>query len=242
MTTQRFRSASKCGLVNPVHVLNLLDTGLKSYTAMDTLQRELHAKIASGEHPNSFLLFEAESSYTAGRHTQAHDIIDDSLPIIETDRAGSITWHGPGQLVCYPLVKLAAPVDVIKYIRAVEGAVIDTLQQHFGLDVGRIEGRAGVWIGNRKISAIGLKISQDATLHGISLNVHTDPATAFAGVVPCGITDATVTSMAEEGVETTLQTVADALTGALEHRLTPLLDPTSIEGDVNVYHPAGGRS
>src|SRR5690625_6774518 len=84
---------------------------------MDTLQRVLHARIAGGEHLNSFLIFEAESSYTAGRHTQAHDIIDASLPIIETDRAGSITWHGPGQLVCYPLVKLAAPVDVIKYIR-----------------------------------------------------------------------------------------------------------------------------
>ena len=229
----------KCGLVNVVHVINLLETGLKTYSAMDTLQRELHARIAGGEHPNSFLIFEAESSYTAGRHTQPHDIIDDSIPIIETDRAGSITWHGPGQLVCYPLVKLAAPVDVIKYIRAVEGAVIDTLQQDFGLDVGRIEGRAGVWIENRKISAIGLKISQDATLHGISLNVNTDPASAFAGVIPCGITDATVTSMAEEGVETTLQAVAEALTGALEQRLEPLLDPESIKGDVNVYHPAG---
>lgn len=222
-----------------MHVINLLDTGLKTYTAMDSMQRDLHARIASGDHPNAFLVFEAESSYTAGRHTQAHDIIDQSLSIIETDRAGSITWHGPGQLVCYPLVKLAAPVDVIKYIRAVEGAVIDTLREHFGLPVDRIEGRAGVWIDNRKISAIGLKISQDATLHGISLNVNTDPAAAFAGVIPCGITDATVTSMAEEGVQTTLQAVAEPLTAALEHRLEPLLDPTSIEGDVNVYHPAG---
>src|SRR5690625_3733340 len=84
---------------------------------MDQLQRELHAEIAVGKHPNTCLVFEAESTYTAGRHTQAHDIVDESLPIIETDRAGSITWHGPGQLVCYPLVKLAAPVDVIKYIR-----------------------------------------------------------------------------------------------------------------------------
>src|SRR5690625_6974249 len=113
---------------------------------MDTLQRVLHARIAGGEHLNSFLIFEAESSYTAGRHTQAHDIIDASLPIIETDRAGSITWHGPGQLVCYPLVKLAAPVDVIKYIRAVEGAVLGTLQDSFNLDVHRIDGRAGAWM------------------------------------------------------------------------------------------------
>lgn len=230
---------SKCGLVNVVHVINLLDTGLKSYVAMDTLQRELHAKIADGKYPNSFLLFEAETSYTAGRHTQQHDIIDDSLPIIDTDRAGSITWHGPGQLVCYPLVKLAAPVDVIKYIRAVEGAVIDTLRNHFELAVDRIEGRAGVWIENRKISAIGLKISQNATLHGISLNVNTDPASAFAGVVPCGISDATVTSMAEEGIDTTLGAVAEALMGPLEHRLIPLLDPISTQGDVHVHHPAG---
>ena len=222
-----------------VHVIDILDTGLKSYTAMDELQRELHAKIARGQHPNTCLIFEAESTYTAGRHTQADDILDESLHIIDTDRAGSITWHGPGQLVCYPLVKLAAPVDVIKYIRAVEGAVLDTLQNTFDLDVRRIEGRAGVWIGNRKISAIGLKISQAATLHGISLNVNTDPAAAFAGVVPCGISDATVTSMAAEGVTTTLEAVAAPLTAALEHRLAPLLAPTSIEGDVHVYHPAG---
>ena len=222
-----------------MHVLDLLDTGLKTYTEMDEMQRELHAQIARGEHPNSFLLFEAESSYTAGRHTRSEDIIDPTLPIIETDRAGSITWHGPGQLVCYPLVKLAAPVDVIKYIRAVEGAVLDTLQNSFDLDVRRIEGRAGVWIDNRKISAIGLKISQDATLHGISLNVNNDPATAFSGIIPCGITDATVTSMAEEGIETTLGAVAVPLVAALEQRLEPLLAPTTIEGDVHVYHPAG---
>ncbi|HEY4558207.1 MAG TPA: lipoyl(octanoyl) transferase LipB [Enteractinococcus sp.] len=222
-----------------VHVIDLLDTGLKTYAAMDELQRELHAKIATGQHPNTCLLFEAESTYTAGRHTQQHDIIDESLDIVETDRAGSVTWHGPGQLVCYPLVKLAAPVDVIKYIRAVEGAVLDTLQQTFDLDVDRIEGRAGVWIGNRKISAIGLKISQDTSLHGISLNVTTDPEQAFVGVIPCGITDATVTSMAEEGVATTLSAVAEPLTAALAHRLEPLLAPTSIEGDVHVYHPAG---
>lgn len=222
-----------------VHVIDYLDTGLTTYTAMDSLQRELHAKIAAGTHPNTCLLFETESTYTAGRHTQPNDIIDDSLPIIETDRAGSITWHGPGQLVCYPLVKLAAPVDVIKYIRAVEGAVLDTLQHSFDLDVRRIDGRAGVWIGNRKISAIGLKISQDATLHGISLNVNTDPTVAFAGVIPCGITDATVTSMAQEGVATSLAAVAEPLTAALAHRLAPLLAPTSIEGDMHVYHPAG---
>ena len=179
------------------------------------------------------------ATYTAGRHTQDHDIIDHSLPIIDTDRAGSITWHGPGQLVCYPLVNLAAPVDVIKYIRAVEGAVLDTLQNHFDLDVTRIQGRAGVWIGNRKISAIGLKISQNASLHGISLNVNTDPASAFAGVVPCGITDATVTSMAEEGVQTILQAVAEPLVAALERRLEPLLAPKLIQGDANVYDPAG---
>ena len=222
-----------------MHVIDLLDTGLKTYAAMDELQRELHAQIAIGEHPNSCLVFETESTYTAGRHTQAHDILDESLPIVETDRAGSVTWHGPGQLVCYPLVKLAAPVDVIKYIRAVEGAVLDTLQHSFDLDVHRIEGRAGVWIGNRKISAIGLKISQDASLHGISLNVNTDPQIAFAGVIPCGITDATVTSMAAEGVTTTLGAVAKPLTAALQHRLEPLLAPTLSEGDVHVYHPAG---
>lgn len=130
-------------------------------------------------------------------------------------------------------------MDVIKYIRAVEGAVLDTLHNSFNLDVTRIEGRAGVWIDNRKISAIGLKISQDATLHGISLNINTDPTSAFSGIIPCGIDDATVTSMAEEGITTTLHDVATPLIVALEHRLQPLLAPTMIEGDAHVYHPAG---
>src|SRR5699024_3604069 len=128
---------------------------------------------------------------------------------------------------------------VIKYIRAVEGAVLDTLRDHFDLDVGIIEGPDGVWIGNRKISAVGLKISQYDTSHGMSLNDNTDPTTAVAGVIPCAITDATVTSMTEEGVDTTLAAVAEPLVTALEHRLEPLLAPITTEGDVNVYHPAG---
>src|SRR5699024_12279627 len=106
-TRQRFRLVLKCGLVNIVHVINLLDTGLKTYGAMDTLQRELHAQTAGGEHPTSFLIFEAESSYTAARHTQPHDILHETLPNNETDRAGTINAHVPGQLARHSPVRPA---------------------------------------------------------------------------------------------------------------------------------------
>lgn len=206
-------------------MLNLLDRGLTAYQDADVRQRSIHAAVAEGTEPDTFLVFESTSTYTAGRHTRPRDITDTSLPIVETDRAGSITWHGPGQLVVYPIVKLTEPVDLHAYIRAVEGSVLDTLRNHCGLDVVRIDGRAGVWLRNpdRKISAIGLKISRAATLHGISLNVNTDFSSAFSGIVPCGIDDATVTSLASEGVETSLQELVEPLTTALQHRLAPLL-------------------
>lgn len=208
-----------------MRVLNLLDRGLTAYQDADVRQRSIHAGVADGTEPDTFLVFESTATYTAGRHTRARDITDTSLPIVETDRAGSITWHGPGQLVVYPIVKLTEPVDLHAYIRAVEGSVLDTLREFCGLDVVRIDGRAGVWLRDpdRKISAIGLKISRAATLHGISLNVNTDFTSAFSGIVPCGIDDATVTSLAREGVQVTLQELVEPLTTALRHRLAPLL-------------------
>lgn len=208
-----------------MRVVNLLDRGLTAYQDADIRQRSIHAGVADGTEPDTFLVFESNATYTAGRHTRPGDITDPDLPIVDTDRAGSITWHGPGQLIVYPIVKLTEPVDLHAYIRAVEGSVLDTLRDHCGLDVVRIDGRAGVWLRNsdRKISAIGLKISRAATLHGISLNVNTDFTSAFSGIVPCGINDAGVTSLAQEGISITLDELVEPLTAALRHRLAPLL-------------------
>lgn len=207
-------------------MLNLLETGLITYTDADRTQREIFESVAERTGEDTLLVFETEPVYTAGRHTKDDDVINTELPVVDTDRAGSITWHGPGQLVIYPLVKLTEPVDLHAYIRAVEAAVLDTLGDHFGLDVTRIEGRAGVWLRNpdRKISAIGLKVSRGATLHGISLNVSTDFTSAFTGIVPCGINDADVTSMAQEGLNVSVVDAVEPLIAALNTRLSPLLE------------------
>lgn len=207
-------------------MLNLLETGLITYTDADRTQREIFESVAERTGEDTLLVFETEPVYTAGRHTKDDDVINTELPVVDTDRAGSITWHGPGQLVIYPLVKLTEPVDLHAYIRAVEAAVLDTLGDHFGLDVTRIDGRAGVWLRNpdRKISAIGLKVSRGATLHGISLNVSTDFTSAFTGIVPCGINDADVTSMAQEGLNVSVVDAVEPLIAALNTRLSPLLE------------------
>ncbi|PXA75741.1 lipoyl(octanoyl) transferase LipB [Auritidibacter ignavus] len=211
-----------------MRILNELDNGLQSYATMDQRQREIHRAVSEGREESTLLIWQAESTYTAGRNTKAVDIISDEIPVIETDRAGSVTWHGPGQLIVYPIVKLAEPIDTLRYIRSVEASVLTVLGEHYDLPVERIQDRAGVWLRNpdRKISAIGLKISRGATMHGISLNVTTDPNTSFTGIIPCGINDAAVTSMAEEGVtDLAVADLVDPLVAELTERLTPLIDP-----------------
>ena len=148
--------------------------------------------------------------------------------MIRTDRAGSATWHGPGQLVVYPIVRLKEPVDLVQWIRAVEASVIDTVREAWGLPVHRIEGRAGVWLTeegrrDRKICAIGLKVARGATLHGVALNVDIDPAHAFEGIIPCGLTDADVTSLSWEGIHTTVAEAATQLIPRMVERIAPCL-------------------
>ncbi len=161
---------------------------------------------------SSFLNSRPRGRLVATRSPQ--DIPSTTIPVIRTDRAGSATWHGPGQVVVYPVVRLREPVDLVQWIRAVEASVIDTVREVWDLPVHRVEGRAGVWLTeegrrDRKICAIGLKVARGATLHGIALNVDIDPAHAFEGIIPCGLTDADVTSLSWEGIHTT---VADAAT------------------------------
>ncbi len=185
----------------PVEVRQL---GTIDYTRAWELQRELATKRAEGNGPDVLLLLEHPSVYTAGRRTTPAERPNDGTQVIDVDRGGKITWHGPGQLVGYPLVGLAQPLDVIDYVRRLEQALIAACTG-LGLPAGRISGRSGVWLAadpatgrpDRKIAAIGVRISRGVTMHGFALNCQPDLA-AFDRIVPCGITDAGVTSLSAE--------------------------------------------
>ncbi|MFN8076235.1 MAG: lipoyl(octanoyl) transferase LipB [Kineosporiaceae bacterium] len=167
-----------------------------------TLQRSVHADVVAGERPSTVVLLEHPDVYTAGRSTSAWERPLDGTPVVDVDRGGKITWHGPGQLVGYPIVALAVPLDVVSYVRRLEQVLIDTCAE-FGVATGRVTGRTGVWLPatssqpERKIAAIGVRVSRRVTMHGFALNLHPDLA-AFSRIVPCGITDAGVTSLSAE--------------------------------------------
>ena len=160
-------------------------------------QRTIHEEVASGSRPNTLLLLEHPSVYTAGRRTEDGERPADGTPVIDVDRGGRITWHGPGQLVGYPIVKLQKPTELVGFVREIEAALIRVCDD-LGVATVRIEGRSGVWIqderGDRKIAAIGIRVAKGVTMHGFALNVNPDLA-AFGQIVPCGIADADVTSL-----------------------------------------------
>ena len=170
------------------------------------MQRELHARRVAGEVPDTMLLLEHPSVYTAGRRTEPHERPFDGTPVIDVDRGGKITWHGPGQLVGYPIIALPDPVDVVAYVRRLEEALIEVCAG-LGLDTGRVEGRSGVWVAadepgtgsrpERKVAAIGVRVARGVTMHGFALNCDPDLG-AFGSIVPCGIPDAGVTSLSAE--------------------------------------------
>jgi lipoyl(octanoyl) transferase len=191
------------------------------------LQREL-ADVRAAGGTDTLLLLEHPPVYTAGRRTQAHERPADSTPVVDTDRGGRITWHGPGQLVGYPIVGLTEPLDVVNYVRRLEESLINVCAG-LGLDTGRVDGRSGVWFPAgggrpaRKVAAIGVRVSRATTLHGFALNCDCD-LNAFGKIVPCGITDAEVTSVSAElgyrvGVDDVRSAVADAVCDALDGRL-----------------------
>ena len=163
------------------------------------LQRSIHAEVVAGSRPDTLLLLEHEAVYTAGARTARHERPTDGTPVIDVDRGGKITWHGPGQLVGYPIVRLAEPVDVVAHVRRLEQVLIDVLQAH-GVDGYRVEGRSGVWVrrplGEDKVAAIGVRVQQGVTMHGFALNCDNTLA-GFRGIIPCGITDAGVTTVSE---------------------------------------------
>ena len=176
------------------------------------LQRTLHAEVAAGTRPNVLLLLEHPSVYTAGRRTEAFERPLDGSKVIEVDRGGRITWHGPGQLVGYPIVKLLEPTEVVGFVREIESALINVCSD-LGVSALRIEGRSGVWVvdsqGDRKIAAIGVRVAKGVTMHGFSLNVNPD-LTAYDQIVACGIQDAQVTSLQKElGREITIKEISE---------------------------------
>jgi lipoyl(octanoyl) transferase len=207
--------------------LQIRQLGLLDYADAWQLQRETaDARLSGG--PDTLLLLEHRAVYTAGKRTEAHERPVDGTPVIDSDRGGKITWHGPGQLVGYPVIRLAEPMDVLNYVRRLEQSLI-SICAGFGLAAGRVEGRSGVWLPatadrpDRKIAAIGIRVARGIALHGFALNCDCD-LSAFSAIVPCGIADAGVTSLSAElgrrvGVEDVRVRVAEAVGDALDGRL-----------------------
>jgi len=203
------------------------------------LQQRLHGQRVSGEIPDTCLMLEHQPVYTAGRRTSPLDrpLADPGIPVIDVDRGGKITWHGPGQLVGYPIVTLGEPVDVIAYVRTLEEALIRACAGA-GVATTRVAGRSGVWITggrgpgsahDRKVAAIGIRVSRGVTMHGFALNCDCD-LSWFDRIVPCGIRDAGVTSLSAETGRTV---TATGMLGTVERHLADALGATtwySVEG------------
>lgn len=214
-------------------------TAFQDYGELWQLQRELHAEVVSGARSDVFLLLEHEPVFTAGRRTEDSDLPSDGAPVIEVDRGGRITWHGPGQLVCYAITRLPQPLDVVAHVRRLEQLMIRVCAD-FGITAYTIEGRSGVWVDSHKdspstpnkIGAVGVRVAQGVTLHGLSLNVNCD-LTWAQNIVPCGISDAGVTSLSRElGIDITTAEVVghviDHLASFWSVDPSPDSEPTSV--------------
>jgi len=171
--------------------------GLVDYQKAWESQKAIHQDVVDGKRPNTLLLLEHPSVFTAGRRTEESEKPSDGTPVIDVDRGGRITWHGPGQLVGYPIVKLINPAELVGFVREIESGLMAVCSD-LGLGTERIDGRSGVWVrdaaGDRKIAAIGVRVAQGVTMHGFALNVNPD-LSSFKTIIPCGIADAGVTSL-----------------------------------------------
>jgi lipoyl(octanoyl) transferase len=163
------------------------------------IQRKIHAEVSSGRRPNTVLLLEHSPVYTAGKRTDDVELPKDGTPVIEVDRGGKITWHGPGQLVGYPIMQLPRPIDVVGYVRWLEQVLIDSVAE-FGVTATRVEGRSGVWVAQGdafvKIAAIGIRVSEHTTMHGFALNCN-NSLEPYETIIACGIADAKTSTLAE---------------------------------------------
>ena len=215
--------------MSAVSELEFVRAGLVDYEEAWARQRELHERRVAGEIPDTVLLLEHPPVYTAGKRTEPHERPFDGTPVIDVDRGGKITWHGPGQLVGYPIVALPDPVDVVVYVRRLEQALMEVCTG-IGVATEQVEGRSGVWVRadepgqghrpDRKVAAIGVRVARGVTMHGFALNC--DPDMSFFGnMIPCGIADAGVTSLsAELGRDVPVAEVIDATEAAVREVLS----------------------
>ena len=184
-------------------MLDILTPGLAPrfvpYPTGWELQRRIHAEVVDGSRPDTLILLEHEAVYTAGKRTEPQERPLDGTPVIDVDRGGKITWHGPGQLVGYPIVRLPEPMDVVAHVRRLERVLIDVLRP-LGVDGYPVEGRSGVWVrrplSEDKVAAIGVRVQQGVTMHGFAINCD-NALEGFRGIIPCGIADAGVTTVSE---------------------------------------------
>ena len=206
--------------------LKVTELGIVDYLNAWNLQKQIHEDVVNSQSENTLLLLEHPSVYTAGRRTEILDRPLDETPVIDVDRGGKITWHGPGQLVGYPIIKLKNSTDVVGFVRELETALISVCAE-FGIKADRYCERSGVWVrddkSDRKIAAIGLRVAKGVTMHGFALNVNPDLA-AYEKIIPCGITGAKVTSLtAELGRDITINEVLPVI----KKHIYPMLDRIS---------------
>jgi lipoate-protein ligase B len=186
-----------------VENVDVIRAGLVPYEQAWARQREIHAAVVAGDAPDTVLLLEHPPVFTAGKRTEVWERPTDGTPVIDVDRGGKITWHGPGQLVGYPILRLVDPIDVVAYVRRMERMLMAVCRELGVTAAGQVAGRSGVWLPaddrgpERKIAAIGIRVAQGVTLHGFALNCDPD-LTWFDRIVPCGISDAGVTSLTKE--------------------------------------------
>ena len=203
--------------------LALQRSGLVEYEDALAIQRTIHSEVAAGSRANTLILLEHPSVYTAGKRTLDEERPVSGARVIDVDRGGKITWHGPGQLVGYPIIRLKNPHELVGFVREIESALISVCSE-FGINGTRVAGRSGVWIvdgkGERKVAAIGIRVASGTTMHGFALNVNPD-LSAFDAIIPCGIADAAVTSFAQElGREITIAEVMPIVEKYLYESLT----------------------
>ena len=208
------------------NLLRVEELGIIDYLSAWQIQKEIQEKVINNIDPNTLLLLQHPSVYTAGRRTEITDRPLDNTPVIDVDRGGKITWHGLGQIVGYPIIKLKNSTDVVGFVRELETALIKICDE-FGIKAQRYCERSGVWLrdakGDRKIAAIGLRVAKGVTMHGFALNVNPDLA-AYSKIIPCGIADAKVTSLsAELGRDIKI----DEVMPVLKKHILPMLDRVS---------------
>lgn len=197
----------------------VVDCGRIAYEPALRLQHDLVARRTADRVDDALLVCEHDPVYTAGRHADiTANVIDSSqIPVVRVDRGGDVTYHGPGQAVVYPIIRLSGARSVRTYVEALQHACI-AVAAEYGVAAHITDGRPGVWVGNDKLAAIGVRIRRGATSHGLAFNVDPD-LDHFAGIVPCGITDAGVCSLASLGVTTTVDRVGRQLVSALSAAL-----------------------